>query len=192
MSFNLHKHRSRPVIDLLREASGCEDIRPSDLPDGCEEKLRALAKKFKKTALHGFYDKDRSDPYNTDYRMRFDGGHMGGRWRDSELPGNSNHIDEDKDAEKHPRGNDPDEPLRNIKIIEKLGPANVTPSQESYVVKLRLTGDMSPEDVAKKNFPNQPWETDGQNVFVTVNSFDDALKIQRPGSIIEKKERNSK
>jgi hypothetical protein len=187
MSFNLRKSRSRRPIDLLREASGCEDIRPSDLPDGCEEKLRALANKFKKTALHGFYDKDRSDPYNTDYRMRFDGGNMGGRWRD--LPGNSNHIDEDKDAEKHPRGDDPDENLRDIKIVENLGAANVAPPNESYVVKMRLNGEMSPEEVAKKNFPNQPWETDGQSVFVTVYSFDDALKIQRPGSVIEKKER---
>jgi hypothetical protein len=173
MSFNLRKSRSRRTIDLLREASGCTDLRPSDLPDGCEEKLRALAKKFKKTALHGFYDKDRSDPYNTDYRMRFDGGNMGGRWRD--LPGNSNHIDEDKDAEKHPRGNDPDEYLRDIKIVE-----------------IRLNGNMSPEEVAKKNFPNQSWETDGQSVFVSVPSFDDALKIQRPGSVIEKRARKER
>lgn len=199
MSFNLRAKRKRPLERLRSLSEDCAELRPSDL-DGMSEKdmhhffYTVRKASLDKEALHGrgeTWSPVGSDfsPYRTSPLVNYQGPEFGGRWR-KEMPGSGDqHINDDSDKSKSGKGdasNDDFNPQMQKERINDLlnqikGPA--------YVVRMTLMEEDEPSEGRAKEMFGVDGQTDGKSVYVIVNGFEEAQKVQRrmPGSIIEPK-----
>jgi hypothetical protein len=188
MPFNLKaKRSSRPIDNLRLLGDEFSHIRRSDLDGMSDEEINAIlrsvaeagASKETKTALHG--TGDTWSPVGPDYNpytpspLSTGAPEFGGRWRD-DIGSGSHLIDETSGT-----GGNPAVPA----ALEKT----LAPIRKEYVVRLRLPEDQRPsEEKAKETF-GEKGRTDGRSIYVIVEDFENAMKIQRaiPQSVVERR-----
>lgn len=189
-NFNLSRARrpERP-IDTIRKV--CPDIRLSDLGLTSEE-LGLLANSLKskpevKEAVHGRGDNwtevgPSFNPYQTSPLVN-PAPEFGGRWRNNFPGGGDHHINDDKDKQKHLKGNavneDFDPVLKRQKINDMLREKGLDNKCDIYLVFLELFDDECPcKELAKTVFGDDG-DSDGSDVFMVAKDFDFALRIER-------------
>lgn len=199
MSFNLKRaRRAKRHLDRLRSLSeDCAGLRPSDLDGMSETEMQQFFHAVKKAgiekkALHGAGETwtpvgPDFNPYNTSPLVNNSGPEFGGRWRRDFPGGGDQHINDDGDKKKDTSGesgnSDFDPKMQRQRINDLLsdikGPA--------FIVRLRLSEDDEPTDEKAKGVFGDDGQTDGKSVYLKVDGFDEAIRIQRsiPGSSIE-------
>ena len=171
---------SRPIDDL-REL--LPDIRYGDLDDDSDEGVQSVVDivrgRESKVAVHGRGDNwtpvspgERSYSAPTmNYAPEF-----GGRWRKNFPGSGGQHINDDSDTEKSPKGqatsDDFDPNIKHKRINDAID------GSTSYVVRIKLLPGESGAESAKKYF-GESGEFDDDSVFSVVDSFERALEVER-------------
>jgi hypothetical protein len=186
MPFNLRAKRAKRPIDKLRSLDDeLSRLRHSDLDGMSDEEMNSLfrsvstaaASKETKTAVHGAGDGwiPVADPYKADPRTT-GVPQNGGRWRD-DIGSGTQLID----GTRTPDAN----PVVPVSLDEILSPMH----KDEYLVRLRLPEDQEPSEGKAKEVFGEDGRADGRSIYVVVNDFENAMKIQRdvPQAVIERR-----
>lgn len=168
-------------MDLLRRV--CPDLRPGDVELPLEDVTRladVLVPPSTRLAVHGRGDNWTEvgpgyNPYQTSPLVN-SAPQFGGRWR-NDFPGSGDqHVNDDSDKQKDTKGhgNDFDPVTRHNLINDKMGP-----SGRSFVVRITLPPDQVATDDVATDILGQDGRHDGESVYVVVDDFMEALRIER-------------
>lgn len=166
-----------PVASLKAMLPCLEEMRDSDFDGMSHDDIVALRSKLaslRKEAVHGtgsnwVMDDSGASPYKTSPLVNYQGPEFGGRWRDPDFAGGSDQ-----------RINEPS-PSRLDKELEWGG--------DPYVVRFTFNDGEKPSDELALEVFGEEGKSDGTSIYVVVNGFEEAVKIQGevPGSTVEKK-----
>lgn len=183
MSFNLRQEKFDPITILRNASPMLSDLLDSDLDSLSNEEIIKLAHTIK-MAVHGtgsnwVRDEPNSSPYKTSPLVNYQGPQFGGEFRNDFLGANDPEIKEIKDVDDVYDGKE------TSPRLDKL----LKDTKRPHVVRFNLgDGERGTEEIAKELFGEEA-KTDGRSIYVLVNGYEEALKIQGtvPGSIIETK-----
>jgi len=185
MKFNLKKQSG---LAKLREA--CPEIRPDDLDGASEEEIVSLASRIEKKAFGpggslgpSWTQVDNSSPYKSSYYTtavpQFGGGGDGYYPNRNKLPGGtSNQTNKSQNSDEQTRGRTEDATpeLKRLRMME-LERSSLPDPEGEYVVSFKLRPWDDPEQI--KKMLGEGAESDGIEVRVVVDSFDEAVGKQR-------------
>jgi len=197
MKFNL---AVSSALCTIRRA--CPDLKAEDIADLSREKILSLAKLIEKKAFGpggslgpSWVQVDNHDPYQSSYYTtavpQFGGDTLGPKRRDFDRnTSNSNQTNKDKNVDEQTRGTSEDAipDLKRLRLMEQM--PSVEPEFE-YIVSFSLRPWDNEEEL--KKILGDDAETDGRDVMVVVQCYEDAISRQRglPGSIVTRRMRRS-
>lgn len=180
----------------------CPDVRADDLEGASNEELVALAKRLEKEAFGpggslgpSWTQVDNYDPYKSSYYTtavpQFGGGTFDQQRKN--LPsGTNNETNKSQNTDQQTRGTTEDATpeIKRLRMMDKERGSLPEPDAE-YIVSFTLRPWDSEEEI--KRMLGEGAKSDGRQVNVTVNSYEEAVGKQRGlrGTIVTRKTRRS-
>jgi len=197
MKFNLSKVSGMAMIRRL-----CPDVKADDLEGASNEELVSLAKRLEKEAIGpggslgpSWTQVDNHDPYKSSYYTtavpNFGGPPVNEHQR-GPLPSTNNQTNKSQNSDEQTRGTSDDATpeLKRLRMMDKERGSLPDPDAE-YIVSFILR-PWDTEDEIKKILGDDA-KSDGKQVSVTVNSYEEAIVKQRGlrGTIVTRRTRRS-